>query len=248
MMYEKFLSVIDMNADAAFSVSDAVWNYAETAFGEHKSARFLAAKLEEAGFNVTRGIAGIPTAFKATYGEGHPMIGIQAEYDALSGMSQVANITEEKIQPGMANGHGCGHNLFAGGSFAAALAVKEYIKDNGKGSVTFFGCPGEEGGGGKVFMVRAGVYSGIDAVVSWHPERIYMVRTRPSLANNSVRYTFTGIGAHAGSSPHKGRSALDAAELMNVGANFLREHMDLSSRIHYAFNDSGGTADRKSVV
>ncbi len=171
-----------------------------------------------------------------------PKLGILAEYDALSGMSQVGCIAEKKSIPGLDAGHGCGHNLFAGGSVAAAFAVKAYIEATGKGSITLFGCPAEEGGGGKVFMARDGVFDGIESVVSWHPESMNMVRTRPALANIKVDYTFEGIAAHAGAAPHKGRSALDAVELMNVGCNFLREHMDLTSRVHYAILDTGGTA------
>lgn len=132
--------------------------------------------------------------------------------------------------------------MFAGGSLAAAFAVKAYIEEKGSGSITLFGCPAEEGGAGKVFLARDGVFNDIDSVVSWHPEKMYMVRTRPSLANVVVDYTFEGIASHAGGSPHLGRSALDALELMNVGANFLREHMELTSRVHYAILDAGGNA------
>lgn len=242
MKYSEYLSIIDQKAGEITAVSDAIWDYAEVSYTEHKSSQCLSGALEKNGFAVTRGIAGIPTAFRASYGSGRPFIAIQAEFDALAGLSQEAGIAEKKPIPGKENGHGCGHNLFAGGSFATALAVQAYIKKTGKGTVVFFGCPAEEGGAGKVFMVREGAYRDIDAVVSWHPEKMYMVRTRPSLANVTVDYIFDGIASHAGGSPEKGRSALDAAELMNTGVQYLREHMDTGSRIHYAFLDSGGTA------
>lgn len=242
MLHKKYLDIIDKNKELFFEVSDYIYDNAETSFKEYNSSKFLAESLEKNGFEVTYNVASIPTAFKATYGSGKPSFGILAEYDGLSGMSQVGGASEPKSIDGVDNVHSCGHNLFAGGSFAAALAVKEYIKETGKGSITLFGCPGEEGGGGKVFMARDGVFNDIDAVVSWHPECMYMVRTRPSLANVKVVYSFEGIAAHAGAQPHLGRSALDAVELMNIGANFLREHMETTCRIHYAITDAGGTA------
>ena len=240
MLYEKYLSEIDRQAQDICTLSDAIWDNAELPFHEYESARLLSEKLEQEGFSVVRGVANIPTAFTATFGSGKPHLGILAEYDGLDGMSQEACIAEKRPIPGKNTNHGCGHNLFGAGSLGAALAVKSYIETTGKGSVTLFGCPAEEGGAGKVFMVRDGVFEGVDAIVSWHPESMYMVRTRPALANVLVNYTFEGIAAHAGGAPHMGRSALDAVELMNVGTNFLREHMELTSRIHYAFLDAGG--------
>ncbi|MBQ3866870.1 MAG: amidohydrolase [Clostridia bacterium] len=242
-MFEKYINEVDRKSAEIFGVSDGIWDHAEIAFAERVSSGLLADALEKEGFTVTRGLAGIPTAFKAVYGASRPVMGILAEFDALQGINQAAGATEQKTIPGPDVGHGCGHNLFAGGSFGAALAVKAYLEDHPeKGSVVLFGCPGEENGAGKVYMARAGVFNGVDAVVSWHPEKMYMVRTRPSLALVTVKYSFRGIAAHAGGSPHLGRSALDAAELMNVGVNFLREHMELTSRIHYAFLDAGGEA------
>lgn len=242
MQYENFIQFIDDNADIFTNLSDDLWDHPELGFREFYAVEAIVKILKEHGFRVTENLVGIPTAFKATYGEGSPSMGILAEYDALDGLSQVAGITEKKVYEGQINGHGCGHNLFAAGSLAAALAVKQYIQANGKGSVTLFGCPAEEGGGGKVFMARDGAFDGIDAVVSWHPESMHMVRTRPALANVKVDYSFEGIASHAGAAPHKGRSALDAVELMNIGCNFLREHMEPTSRIHYAIIDAGGTA------
>ncbi len=242
MQYEKYLNVIDERKEIFYEVSDALWDNPETAFGEYRAVELITKKLEENGFEVTYNLSEIPTAFKATYGEGVPSLGILAEYDAIEGMSQEACATEKKSIPGRDKAHGCGHNLFAGGSLAAAFAVKEYIEKTGKGTITLFGCPAEENGAGKVYMARDGIFNDIDAIVSWHPEKMYMVRTRPALANVVIDYTFKGIAAHAGGSPDKGRSALDALELMNIGANFLREHMELTSRIHYAILDAGGTA------
>lgn len=242
MLYEKYLNVVDEKKEIFCEISDSLWDNPETSFGEYQAVELITKKLEENGFEVTRNLCGIPTAFKATYGNNGPSFGVLAEYDALDGMSQVACSAKKESIPGKDKAHGCGHNLFAGGSLAAVFAVKAYIEETGKGMITLFGCPAEEGGGGKVFMARDGVFSGVDSIVSWHPEKMYMVRTRPALANVKVDYTFEGIAAHAGAAPDKGRSALDAVELMNVGVNFLREHMELTSRIHYAILDAGGTA------
>jgi len=242
MLYEEHLSIIDKKKEEIEKLTDALWDNPETSFEEHFACELITKKLEENGFTVTYNVSGMPTAFKATYGEGSPSLGILAEYDGLFGMSQEAGIAEKKAIDGKDKNHSCGHHLFAGGSLAAALAVKDYIEKTGKGKITLFGCPAEEGGGGKVYMARDGVFSEVESIVSWHPEKMYMVRTRPALANVRVDYTFEGIAAHAGGSPEKGRSALDAVELMNIGANFLREHMDLTSRVHYAILDAGGTA------
>ena len=242
MRYEKYLNLIDKEKETFFSVSDSLWDHPETSFEEHHAVRLLTEVLEAHGFQITRNVSGIPTAFTAAYGEGSPSLGILAEFDGLAGMSQEACATEKKPIPGKDKNHSCGHNLFAGGSLAAALAVKSYIEETGTGKITLFGCPAEEGGGGKVFMARDGVFNDVDAIVSWHPESMYMVRTRPALANVKVDYTFEGIAAHAGANPDAGRSALDAVELMNIGANFLREHMPLTARVHYAILDAGGTA------
>ena len=242
MLYEKYLHTVDTHSKLICDLADAIYDNAELGFREFESSRILCETLEKEGFQVVRGVAGIPTAFTATFGSSKPHFGILAEYDGLDSMSQEGGIAEKRSIPGKSTCHGCGHNLFGAGSLGAALAVKSYIQDTGKGCVTLFGCPAEEGGGGKVFMVRDGVFEGIDAIVSWHPEQMYMVRTRPALANVLVNYNFEGTAAHAGAAPHMGRSALDAVELMNVGANFLREHMPLTSRIHYAILDAGGTA------
>lgn len=241
-MYEKYLSVIDERAEEICAVSDALWDNPEVSYAEYEAVKLLTAKLEENGFVVERAVGGIPTAFSATYGTKKPVLGILAEYDGLPGMSQMPDVTEKMPIEGRDTHHGCGHNLFAAGSLAAALAMKAYIDENQNCSVKFFGCPAEENGGGKVYMTREGVFNGVDAIATWHPDREYMVRTRPSLANVCVNYYFEGVASHAGGSPHMGRSALDAVELMNIGVQFLREHMPPTARVHYAIHDAGGLA------
>ena len=241
-MYEKYLKVIDEKKTEIFAVSDALWDNPETSFQENFASDTICDLLKNNGFEITRGVAGIPTAFTAVFGSGKPSLGILAEYDGLSGMSQEADKSEKSPIENKDKNHSCGHNLFAGGSVAAALAVKSFLEERGEGKITLFGCPGEEAGAGKVYMARDGVFSEVDAVVSWHPESMYMVRTRPALASFTLLYEFEGISSHAGAAPDKGRSALDAVELMNVGANFLREHMPLTARVHYAILDAGGYA------
>lgn len=241
-MYESYLNTIDERSEAVCALSDFLWEHPETSFKEVESSKAIEDFLEKEGFEVKRGLGVLPTAFTATYGSGSPHLGILAEYDALSGLSQEAGIAEPKPIPGKSTFHGCGHNLFAAGSVAAALAVKKYLEKTGRGSITLFGCPAEEGGGGKVFLVRDGFFNEIDAVVSWHPESMYMVRTRPALANVKVLYRFSGTPSHAAVDPELGRSALDALELMSVGVNYLREHMPATARIHYALLDTGGAS------
>ena len=203
LLYSNYLRVIDENAGMLCGISDAIWDEPELGFREFKAVELLTEQLREKGFTLQENLAGVPTAFAATFGSGKPHLGILAEYDALSGLSQVGEIAEKREIPGKDIAHGCGHNLFAAGSLAAALAVKAYIEESGLGSVTLFGCPAEEGGAGKVFMARAGVFRDIDAVVSWHPEKMYMVRTRPALANVKVDYSFEGVASHTGASPEK---------------------------------------------
>ncbi|MDR1966869.1 MAG: amidohydrolase, partial [Synergistaceae bacterium] len=232
---------VDGKSDLLAGVSDKIWDYAETAFEEFRSAALLEGILLEEGFSVEKGIGGIDTAFCAEFGEGGPTIGILAEYDALSGLSQDAGTSVKREACPGGNGHGCGHNLFAGGSLGAALAIREYLLANGMpGRVKLFGCPGEEGGSGKAFMAREGVFSGLDAAFAWHPMSVNAILDMCMLANYQVLYKFSGVASHAASAPEKGRSALDAVELMNVGANFLREHVISDARIHYAITNSGG--------
>jgi aminobenzoyl-glutamate utilization protein B len=225
-------------------ISDKIWDYAETAFEEYRSTALLKETLVREGFDLEDKIGGIDTAFCASYGSGKPVIGILAEYDALSGLSQKAlTVTEEKRggADDNGNGHGCGHNLFGAGSLGAALAVKNYLSARKiPGTIKLFGCPGEEGGSGKAFMAREGVFAGLDAAFAWHPMAVNGVMEVKLLANYQILYKFRGRASHAAAAPHLGRSALDAVELMNVGANFLREHIIPDARIHYAITNTGG--------
>lgn len=241
------VGIVKKQQDMLLRVNDQIWQFAEMAFREYKSADLLCRILEDEGFTVNRGIAGLETAFFGKYGHGHPVIGILGEFDALSGMNQKGeSALREPCSPQAAGqpGHGCGHNSFAAGSLAAAIAIKEYLKSNpGKqGTVVFCGCPGEEGGSGKAFMAREGAFSDLDAALTWHPFSANVVHSGSKLANVSVLYSFKGRSSHASSSPHLGRSALDAVELMNVGVQFLREHMPSHDRVHYAITDTGGTS------
>ena len=232
---------IDGKAADFCRVSDTVWDAAETAFEEKISAEALCQALEQEGFAVERGVAGIETAFLGRFGSGKPVIGFLGEFDALSGLSQKAGVCRpEPITPGE-NGHGCGHNRLGVASLAAAAAVKQYLEQTGApGTVIYFGTPGEEGGSGKAFMAREGVFDELDLALTWHPGFHNSVSSGSSLANYQVRYVFSGVSAHAAGNPHQGRSALDAVELMNIGVQFLREHIIQEARIHYAITNTGG--------
>ena len=235
------LAAIDEKKELVAEVADAIWDYAELSMQEVKSAALFVKVLKAEGFQVEEGICGIPTAFSASFGSGGPVIGLLAEYDALSGLSQAAGSTayHELVKGG--SGHGCGHNLLGAGAMAAAIGLKHYLTQTGKsGTVILYGCPGEEGGSGKAFMARDGVFDELDAALCWHPDENTGVRVQTSLANCQVLYKFNGKAAHAGAEPHLGRSALDAVELMDVGANYLREHMIDQARVHYAITDAGG--------
>lgn len=224
-------------------LSREIWNYAETGMEEKRSASALCQALKENGFRVEKNLAGIPTAFVGSCGEGSPVIGFLGEFDALEGLSQRAGIAEKEPEEGCGNGHGCGHNLLGCGSLAAAVAVKEYMEEHGlKGTVRYYGCPGEEEGCGKVHMAKAGCFLGLDAALTWHPMDFNGIEGKGSLADLCMRFHFTGKSAHASSCPHMGRSALDALELLNIASNFMREHIIPEARIHYAITDAGGTA------
>lgn len=222
--------------------SDFLWDHPEVKFEEYQAADLLSRLLENDDFRVKRGIADIETAFLAEYGTGEgPVIAFLGEYDALPHLSQTALVLEALPIKEGGNGHGCGHNLLGVGSLAAALALKAYLKEHHlPGIIRYYGCPAEEGGSGKTFMVRAGAFQGTDAVLTWHPAVMTGVWSFGSLANVQARFRFQGKSAHAASAPHLGRSALDAVELMNVGVNYLREHMIDEARIHYAVTDTGG--------
>jgi len=237
------LGSVDRNEKAFARLSDEIWGFAETGFEERRSAAALAAVAEAEGFSLKHGIAGLETAFVASFGSGSPVIAILGEYDALPAMSQEACLPEKKAVPSHDNGHGCGHNLLGVGALAAAIAAKDFLKESGiSGTVRFYGCPGEEFGCGKTFMTRAGVFNDVDLALTWHPSDINSVWQARSLANISVYFRFEGKASHAAAAPHLGRSALDAVELMNVGANYLREHVIPEARFHYAITNAGGRA------
>lgn len=235
------IAVIEEKSKLIGDVADQIWEYAELSLQEEKSAKLYCQVLEQEGFQVEKGICGIPTAFSASFGTGRPVIGILAEYDALSGLSQVAGALEQKEAVCGGCGHGCGHNLLGAGAFAAALGVKAYLEAaDGEGTVVLYGCPGEEGGASKAFMARDGIWKSLDAALTWHPEDVNEVATGSSNSCIQVQYKFSGTASHASGAPEKGRSALDAVELMNIGVQFLREHMSDKARIHYAITDAGG--------
>lgn len=224
-------------------LSDQVWDTPELNFEEFSSSAAHLEILEKQGFRVHQNIAGIPTAVMGEAGEEGPVIAILGEYDALPGLSQQAGIAEQKPVEVGGNGHGCGHNLLGAGSLLAATAVKDYLARNRmNGRVRYYGCPAEEGGSSKGFMVRAGVFDDVHVAISWHPAPFSGVNNPISLACKEMFFHFSGRAAHAASSPHLGRSALDAVELMNVGVNYLREHMPPTARVHYAITDAGGVA------
>lgn len=228
--------------ESAFAVYDGmqkkIHSLAELGYMEYESSALLASHLEENGFKVERGVAGIPTAFVATFGSGSPVIGVLAEYDALPGMSQDTVSFKKAVIEGGA-GHGCGHNLLGTGSVAGAVAISKWLAEGHEGTVKLFGCPAEEGGGGKAYMAREGCFDGVDAVLDWHPDICNLVNTESGLANVQMRFTFHGISSHASSAPEKGRSALDAVEVFNFMMNMMREHVPDGTRIHYAVTDGG---------
>ena len=235
------VNAIEEKAGLIGDVADHIWEYAELSLQEVKSAALYCEVLEKEGFQVEKGISGIETAFSASYGQGRPMIGFLAEYDALSGLSQEGGSLEKKELTAGGCGHGCGHNLLGAGAMAAALGVKAYLEATGKpGTVVLYGCPGEEGGAAKAFMARDGVWKALDAALTWHPEDVNEVATGSSNSCIQVQYKFMGVASHAAGAPEKGRSALDAVELMNIGVQFLREHMSDKARVHYAITDAGG--------
>ncbi len=220
-------------------IAHTIWEYAELGYQEHRSSQLLQQTLLEEGFNVDKGVAEIPTAFVASYGSGSPVIGILAEFDALPGISQDAVPERREVVKG-GNGHACGHHLFGTASVAAAIAVKNWMKSSGqKGTIRLYGTPAEEGGAGKVYMVRAGLFDDVDAVLHWHPSPVNAANAASSLANKSAKFRFYGVSAHAASAPHFGRSALDAVEAMNYMVNLMREHVQSDSRIHYVITEGG---------
>ena len=216
-----------------------IWNYAEVGYKEVKSSALHQQTLKDNGFDVKAGVADIPTAFVASYGTGKPVIGILAEFDALPGMSQEA-APDKKAIAGKEAGHACGHHLFGTASVAAGIAIKKLIEEKKfTGTIRVYGCPAEEGGSGKVYMVRAGLFNDVDAVIHWHPGDVNEVTMTSALANTSAKFRFYGIAAHAAAAPDKGRSSLDAVEAMDNMVNMMREHIPQETRIHYVITNGG---------
>jgi aminobenzoyl-glutamate utilization protein B len=240
MLKDKAWKWIDEHRDEFIEVSDRVWEYAELGLVEFKSSELHAETLERHGFKVDRGVAGMPTAFVASWGEGKPVIGFMGEYDALPGISNKAVPYKEwLVEDGP--GHGCGHNVHGTSGFMAAIATRYVMEEESlPGTVKCFGSPAEENYDGKAYMVRAGNFKGVDACLSHHPSSMNVAGLSSSNAVNSVKYEFFGKTAHAAGSPEQGRSALDAIELMNIGVNFLREHIIQDARVHYVIEQGGG--------
>ncbi|WP_221030928.1 amidohydrolase [Actomonas aquatica] len=217
-----------------------IWSLAEVGYQEFKSTRLLQDELAAAGFSIEAGVAGMPTAFIASYGEGEPIIGMLGEYDALPGVLQTASPERELRTDGAIAGHACGHHLFGTGSAAAAVAVKEWMAANNvKGTLRYYGCPAEEGGSGKVYLVRAGKFDDASAVLHWHAGDRNGVGMGSSMANKSAKFRFHGVSSHAAGAPERGRSALDGVEALNFMANLMREHVPSDTRIHYVITKGG---------
>ena len=240
---EEIKKIVEGKKDVLVNLNDEIWATPELYFREEKSAAALIRVLKEQGFEVEENVDGISTAFIGTYGSGHPIIGILGEFDALPSLSQEAcKNVHSPIEAG-GPGHGCGHCALGAAALGAAIAAKDYMQAHGiKGTVRYYGCPAEEAGWGKMFLARDGYYDDLDACYTWHPGNCNTVQSASSLANMCAYFTFKGKTAHAAAAPHLGRSALDACEIMNVGVNYLREHVIAEARIHYAYQDVGGPA------
>lgn len=235
---DEALKQLDSKTEFYGDIAHTIWGYAEMGYQEKQSSALLQNTLKNEGFTIKAGVADIPTAFIAEYGSGSPIIGILGEYDALPGLSQQA--VPEKEPAGGEAGHACGHHLFGTASTAAAISVKNWLKENNiKGTVRFYGCPAEEGGSGKVYMTRAGLFNDVDVILHWHADSKNSASPRMALANKSAKFRFYGISAHAAGAPEKGRSALDAIEAMNYMVNMMREHVPQETRIHYVITNGG---------
>lgn len=236
---EQIIKELDSQSEKYSDIAQQIWNWAELGYQEEKSSGLLQETLKEAGFTIKTGVADIPTAFVASYGSGQPIIGILGEFDALPGISQQAVSEKKPVEEGGA-GHACGHHLFGTASAAAAIAAKNWLQQSGKsGTVRFYGTPAEEGGAGKVYMVRAGLFDDVDAVLHWHPGSGNGASAFSSLSNKSAKFRFYGKAAHAAVAPERGRSALDGVEAMNHMVNLMREHVPAESRIHYVITKGG---------
>lgn len=237
---KEVLKSLDQKSEAYGVISQEIWNLAEMGYQEEKSSALLQQTLKDAGFTIKKGVAGIPTAFIAEFGSGSPIVAIMGEYDALPGLSQEA--VAEKQSAGGAAGHACGHHLFGTASTAAAIATKDWMVANNKqGTIRFYGTPAEEGGSGKVYMVRAGLFNDVDIALHWHPGAQNAANAGAALANKSAKFRFHGFSAHAAAAPEQGRSALDGVEAMDMMVNMMREHIPSDARIHYVIT-SGGKA------
>lgn len=239
LMYGEVAARVDAHAERLGAVSRQIWELAEVGYKETKSSALLQDELRRAGFKVEAGVAGIPTAFLATYGSGAPVIGLMAEYDALPGLSQ-EDTPRRSVRVEGAPGHGCGHNLLGAGTVLAAIALKE---EGFKGTLKVFGTPAEEGGAGKVYMIRAGLFHGVDAVLAWHPGDSNSASLGTMNANISAKFRFRGVAAHAAMAPEEGRSALDAVMLFGHAVDLLREHVPSDARMHYIVTQGGAAAN-----
>lgn len=240
VLKQKAIEQVDSIEPIISEVAIKLWEYSETALQETKSANLLINKLIEAGFSIETNVADMPTAFIATYGSGSPVIGILAEYDALPGVGNQAIPERKPRADGVTSGHGCGHNIFAAASAGGAIALKALMEENNlEGTLKLFGTPAEETVIGKVYMAKAGVFNGLDAVIDWHPSTENEVRNQTGRAMNSFEVEFFGQAAHGSADPWNGRSALDAVELMNYGVNLMREHIKPTARIHYVIPNGG---------
>jgi len=240
---KRISELVEAKQQQFIKASDEIWAHPEMGYQEHTAVKVMVEALKANGFQVETGTGGIETAIRAVYGSGKPVVGVLAEYDALANLSQAGCCAEKKVLVEGGNGHGCGHNLLGAATLAGAVALKDYMEENKvPGTLIFYGCPAEEGGCGKSFMTREGVFDELDVALSFHPGPNNAIQGGSALANIQAEFSFEGISAHAAAMPHLGRSALDAAELMNVGVQFLREHVIQEARIHYAFLDAGGTS------
>ncbi|MBR0131399.1 MAG: amidohydrolase, partial [Firmicutes bacterium] len=239
MDYSRIYKVIEDNKDELIGIAKNMYENPELAYNEVKASGWLTESLKKHGFDVEVGLYGMPTSIRATWGKGHPIIGVLAEYDALPGLSQKQNVAFDPVVPG-GPGHGCGHNLLGVGTLAAAIAIKDDLEQNGlEGTIVFYGCPAEEVLSGKPFMAREGAFKELDMAIAYHPGAAPGVSGGTMTGLNSAIFHFKGKTAHAGGAPWLGRSALDAAEITSVGANYLREHIKDGIRIHYSYKEAG---------
>lgn len=233
------IAIVEEEAERTERVAKQIWDYAELGYLELRSSNLLKDELRAEGFTIREGVAGIPTAFIAEWGTGGPVIAILAEYDALPGISQSTSAARDPLAEKLA-GHACGHNLFAAGSLTAAIATKKWLEQTGTpGRIRLYGTPAEEGGSGKVYMTREGLFRDVDAAIHWHADDRNSAAAQTSLANRSAKFRFKGVSSHAAGAPERGRSALDGVEAMNLMVNMLREHTSMDTRIHYVITEGG---------